>query len=248
MLNHKVAIVTGASRGIGRAIAIALADEGAQVFAVSRSSKNDMVKDERIILLSADVAEPDQVQAVVQEALSQSGGIDILVNNAGVEYFKSISETSFEEYNRMLNTNLRGSFLFTKAIIPGMIARNNGQIVFINSVSGLRGFAQDSIYCASKHGQAGLADALDEELRPHGIRVSSIFPGATNTDLSVQSWAPANDPKRRYFLKPEDIARAVLYIMNQPPEVVVSQIVIRPFIEMPYSDFLPTTLLDDLIR
>jgi NADP-dependent 3-hydroxy acid dehydrogenase YdfG len=242
MLKNKIAIITGASRGIGQAIAIALANEGVKVFAISKSQHSFQQQVKNIEPLVADVTMYDQVTEVVETILSKAGQVDILINNAGIEYFKLLTETSFEEYEQMLNTNLRGAFLFTRAVVPSMIVRHSGQILFINSISGLRGFAQDSVYCASKYGLAGFAESLDEELRPHGIRICSIFPGATDTNLSLNSWAPKEDPKRRYFLKAEDIANAAVYILNQPSHVAISQLVIRPTIETIYSDFLPINL------
>ena len=248
MLTNKVAIITGASRGIGLATARALIVEGAQVYAISRSDLPIEAIASGIIQIKADLREPEQIEQVVQTILEQVGTIDILVNNAGVETFKPFLEATLEEYDQMIDTNLRGALLCTRAVLPTMIARRSGHLVFINSVSGLRGFAMDSVYCASKHALTGLAEALDEELRPQGVRVCSIHPGATATQLSVDSWAPAEDARRPYFLKPADVAQAVVFALKQPPHVVISQIVLRPLIEPVYSDFLPVELASDLIR
>jgi NADP-dependent 3-hydroxy acid dehydrogenase YdfG len=247
-LNQKIAIVTGASRGIGLAVARALAQDGARVFAVSRSSPPTQGLSSKITPVHADVRSGKDAEKAVQFVLDQAGAIDILVNNAGIEYFKPFSETTQEEYDRVLDTNLRGAFLFTKAVLPTFLTRNSGDLVFINSVSGLRGFSQDSVYCASKHGLHGFATSLEEELRPKGIRVCSVFPGATDTQLSRESWSPPDDPRRQYFLKPEDVAEAVVYILKQPSHVVISQVVMRPLIEPPYSDFLSAELVGTLIQ
>lgn len=248
MLTNKVAIITGASRGIGLATAQALILEGARVFAISRSALPGEAIASVIIQIKADLREPAQIEQAVQTILKQVGTIDILVNNAGIETFKPFLETSMDEYDEMIDTNLRGALLFTRAVLPTMIARRSGHLVFINSVSGLRGFALDSVYCASKHALTGLAEALDEELRPQGIRVCSIHPGATATQLSADSWAPAEDARRPYFLKPADVAQAVVFALKQPPHVVISQIVLRPLIEPVYSDFLSVGLVSDLIQ
>jgi 3-oxoacyl-[acyl-carrier protein] reductase len=241
MLTDKVAIITGASRGIGLALAHALSQEGAKVYGIARSTPPRQANDS-FVTISADVRKTDEIENAIAMVIEQAGTIDILVNNAGLEYFKPFGETSAEEYDRLLDTNLRGAFLITKAVLPTMLAKRSGHLVFINSVSGTRGFAQDAVYCASKFGLAGLAEALDEELRAQGVRVTSIFPGATDTQLSLDSWAPANDPHRAFFLKPEDVAEAVVFAIKQPAHVAISQIVMRPFIETIYSDFLSPEL------
>jgi NADP-dependent 3-hydroxy acid dehydrogenase YdfG len=245
-LSNKVALITGASRGIGASIALALAREGAQVFGVSRSRPMDKILVNSITPMNADIRKSTETQEVIDEIVDQAGGIDILVNNAGVEYFKPLIDTTPEEYDEMVDTNLRGAFLVSRSVLPIMIARRSGQIIFINSVSGTRGFAEDSVYCASKHGLAGLAESLDEELRPLGIRVCSIYPGATDTRLSSESWAPPHDPKRQFFLKPEDIAETVIFVLKQPAQVTISKIVLRPFIEPIYADFLSPELVSRL--
>ena len=245
-LSNKVALITGASRGIGASIALALAREGAQVFGVSRSRPMDKILANSITPMIADIRKSTETQKVIDAIVDQVGKIDILVNNAGVEYFKPLIDTTPEEYDEMMDTNLRGAFLVSRSVLPTMIARRSGQIVFINSVSGTRGFAQDSAYCASKHGLAGLAESLDEELRPLGVGICSIYPGATDTRLSSESWAPPQDPRRRHFLRPEDVAETVIFVLKQPAHVIISKIVLRPLIEPIYADFLSPELVSGL--
>lgn len=246
MLNNKVAIITGASRGIGLALVHALSHEGAKVYGIARSTPPRQA-DDSFVPIAADIRKIKEIENAVDMVIKQAGTIDVLVNNAGLEYFKPFLETSAEEYDQLLETNLRGAFLITRAVLPTMLTKRSGHLVFINSVSGTRGFAQDTVYCASKYGLAGLAEALDEELRAQGIRVTSIFPGATDTQLSLDSWAPASDPRRAFFLKPEDIAEAVVFALKQPAHVAISQIVVRPFIETIYSDFLSPELAAQII-
>ncbi|MCJ7569436.1 MAG: SDR family oxidoreductase [Anaerolineales bacterium] len=247
-LNEKVAIVTGISRGIGVAVARVLTEAGARVFGVARTQPPQNVLPQGVRCFTTDVRNSKNVTETIRSVLEEAGTIDILINNAGLEYFKPLIETTDDEYDLTLDTNLRGSFLFSRAVLPTFLAHRTGQILFINSLSGLRGFAEDSVYCASKHGLSGFADALEEELRPHGVRVTSIYPGATDTDLSAASWAPKGDPRRSFFLTPEDIAHAVIYVLDQPKRVAISRLVLRPFIELPYSDFLSTNLVADLMR
>lgn len=246
-LSNKVALITGASRGIGASIALALAREGAHVFGVSRRLPTDEGLINKITAITADIRKSAETQQVIDEIIDRVGSVDILINNAGVEYVKPFIDTTIGEYDETINTNLRGAFLISRLVLAKMIPRRSGQIVFINSLSGTRGFAQDGVYCASKHGLAGLAESLDEELRPLGIRICSIYPGATDTGFSSDSWAPPHDPRRGHFLKPEDVAETVIFVLKQPPHVTISKIVLRPFIEPIYSDFLSPDLVASLI-
>jgi len=245
-INDKVVIVTGASRGIGLAIAQTLSAAGAKVFGVARTMPSARPAPGGVRFVQADIRFAVQVDRAVASILGETGKVDILVNNAGLEHFLGLEDTDEGKYNETLDTNLRGAFLFTRAVLPSFQARRTGHVLFINSVSGLRGFAQDSVYCASKWGLAGFADSLEEELRPHGVRVTSIFPGATDTDLPAGSWAAPDDPRRAFFLTPEDIARAALFALDQPAHVAISRIVVRPMIEPPYSDFLPLEVVESL--
>jgi NAD(P)-dependent dehydrogenase (short-subunit alcohol dehydrogenase family) len=245
-LQDRVMIVTGASRGIGLATAQMLAAAGAHVFGVARTTPAVVVPG--VTFMQADVRQRADVERVVKAVLDETGRIDTLVNNAGIEVVKPLSETTDTEYDQMLDTNLKGPYFFSKAVLPVMQRQHAGHLIFVNSVSGVRGFAEDAVYCASKHGLTGLADALGEELRKHGIRVTSIHPGATDTPLAFDSWSPPDDPRRPYFLKAEDVAEAVVYAASQPPHVVIKQIVIQPLIEPSYSEFLPLDIVNGLLN
>ena len=137
----------------------------------------------------------------------------------------------------MVDTNLRGVFNFTRAVIPAMKVRRRGQILSVASVAGIRGFAEDAVYTASKYGVVGFSDALDEELRTTGIRVGCICPGAVATDLAAP-WLPTDDPRRPYVLQPEDVAGALWYAASQPGHVAVGLVILRPLIEPPHSPML----------
>jgi 3-oxoacyl-[acyl-carrier protein] reductase len=247
-LYNKIVIVTGASRGIGLAITQKMAIEGARVYGVARTEPQQSQLPAGASMLLADIRDSAQVEQVVQTVLEDARRIDILVNNAGIEIVKPLIDTSDEEYDQVLDTNLKGSFIFTKAALPTMVQQRAGHLIFVNSISGIRGFAGDSVYCASKYGLTGLVDALDEELRPKGIRVTGVHPGATATGLALNSWAPANDPRRPFFLKPEDVAEAVIYAASQPARVVIKQVIIQPMIEPPHSEFLSVDLVQELLK
>lgn len=245
-IEKQAVMVTGASRGIGRATALALAREGGKVLAVARTATLLAELAEQasglpgqIVPAAADVTQRDQAEAAVTKAIEQFGRIDALVNCAGVELPKPVEEFTDEEYARMLDTNLKAIFYLVRAVVPIMKQQRSGLIVNIASTAGHRGFAGDSVYCASKFGVVGLTDALDEELRPFGIRVSCISPGAADTDLAKGTWSPPDDPYRAHFLRPEDVARAVLFVVSQPPHVTIPRLSILPLVEPPYSPFLP---------
>jgi NADP-dependent 3-hydroxy acid dehydrogenase YdfG len=138
----------------------------------------------------------------------------------------------------VFDTNVKGFFLCAKAVLPLMIERKAGQIINIASLSGLRGWAEDAPYTASKWAVLGFSESLDEEVRKHGIKVSCICPGSVATQM-IDPWVPPEDPRRPMLLRPEDIANAVLFVATQPPNVVVNQLVVTSMTETFYSGYLP---------
>jgi 3-oxoacyl-[acyl-carrier protein] reductase len=239
-----VTVVTGASRGVGRATALRFAAEGLTVVAVARDrGRLDALAAEasaaggRVVPMTGDVREASDARRVVDDTERDLGPIEILVNNAGVERVKPLEAVTDADYAEMVDTNLRGVFNFTRAVVPGMKARRRGQILSVGSIAGIRGFAEDAVYTASKFGVVGFSDALDEELRPFGIRVGCICPGAIATDLSAP-WLPPDDPRRPHALQPEDVADALWYAASQRAHVAVGLVVLRPMIEPPHSPML----------
>lgn len=247
-LHDKVVIVTGASKGIGLVTARMMAAKRARVFGVARTLPESSTMPGDATFLQADVRNREQVEEVINDVLAQTGRIDILVNNAGYEVVKPTVEVSDEEYEQVLDTNLKGAFFFVRAVLPTMQEQRAGQLIFVNSVSGVRGFTEDAVYCAAKHGLTGLADALDEELRAQGIRIMSIHPGAVDTSFAYDSWSPPDDPLRAYFLKAEDVAEAIVYAASQPAHVVIKQLIIQPVIELPHSEFLSLEVMKSLMK
>lgn len=238
----RTAIVTGVSRGAGRAIAERLATDGAVVIAVARDADRLAALADRvagIVPVVGDVRDPGVGDRAIVAALSATGRVDVLVNNAGIERVRPVDEVSDAEYDLTLDTNLRGTFNLVRAVLPAMKSQQAGSIVNIASTAGLRGFVDDAVYTASKFGVVGLTDALDEELRPYGIRVCAICPGAINTDLARDTWSPPDDPYRAHYLQPSDVADAVAWVIGQPPHVAVSRVVLRAMVEPPYGPLLP---------
>ena len=191
LLNGNVALVTGGSRGIGRAIAHRLATLGASVAICGRdraaledSSNSLQEAGARVFSHVADVAYADQVSELIRKTESALGPIQILVNNAGIGLFGPAHEKSEADWNRVLNSNLKSVFLVSRAVIPSMIRRGAGDIINISSLAGKNTFAGGGIYCASKWGLMGLSGCMMEDLRAHGIRVSVICPGSVATEFS----------------------------------------------------------------
>jgi NAD(P)-dependent dehydrogenase (short-subunit alcohol dehydrogenase family) len=229
-LAGKIALVTGASRGIGTAIAERLAALGADVAVTGRNAPQ-LAKvaaalgkaGARVFSVSGDLTKADAAASVVAQTEQALGPIDILVNNAGVGWFKPIQDFSETDWNTILDTNLKAVFLLTKAAAPGMIRRRTGHIINIASLAGKNAFPGGSVYCASKWGLLGLTQCAAEELRGHGIRVAAICPGTVATDFSPHA---GKDPAK--MLQSEDIAHAVETLVTQSPQSFISEILLRP--------------------
>ena len=231
-LEGKVALVTGASRGIGCAIARALLDEGAHTFLVSR--RREAVRKlaaawnaagGRAEALSADVTREREVNRLIARVKKRSGRLDILINNAGVFTYKPFGKTTLEDWRSNIDTNLTGTFLCTRAALPLLKRKRGGHILNIISVAGREAYENCSAYCASKFGALGLSRVLAEELRPFGIRVTAILPGPVRTKM-IQKLG-LRVPKGR-ILEPEDVARTVVEALTQPQRASLEEIVLRP--------------------
>jgi NAD(P)-dependent dehydrogenase (short-subunit alcohol dehydrogenase family) len=210
-LRDRVALVTGAGAGLGRAVALALARAGARVVAVSlHASELEEVAAaaaaEGLALepVAADVGDVERTGAGAALVLDAHGRVDVLVNNAGIIVVKPIEETSPAEWDKIVATNLRGPFLYSRAFIPAMKARGDGLIVNVTSESGIRGFVGESAYCPSKFGLEGLTRTLALELEPFGIRVVSVTPGkAMRTPMSETTYDAA---ARAEWVDPSELA------------------------------------------
>lgn len=235
-LQQKVVVITGAGRGIGRAMVQAFAAAGARVVAAARSEEElaetvaSVAPRGSALGVSCDVADPEAVTRLAQATEAHFGTADVLINNAGFAAFSSFTATTREQWQRTLDVNLTGPYFVTQAFLPAMIARRSGRIINVSSVAGLKGIEEQSAYCASKHGLNGLTKVLAMELRRYGIGVHAICPGGVDTRLAQEAM-PERD--KTDWMTPEDIAQAALYLCSLSPRVAVDFLTLRRFDSVP---------------
>ncbi len=230
-LAGKACLVTGATRGIGRAIAEALAAAGADVVISARTSSDvervaaDLDADStgQVVGIAADVSRPEDCSRLIQETADVFGRLDVLVNNAGVGILTSIEDLSVEDWETQIHTNLRGVFCCSKAAVPHLKS-TEGWIINIGSLAGRNPFAGGSGYNASKFGLVGMTEAMMLDLRHSGIRVSMVMPGSVNTRFG----GDYPEGGRAWALGAEDVASAVLHLLSYPDNAHVSRVEMRP--------------------
>ena len=236
-LQNKVAIVTGASSGIGAATTRALVAQGARVVAAALDEEalESFVADLReaaseVVAFTTDVTRPDQTQALARFARETYGAIDILVNNAGLMLFSRWVDLAVQDWEKMIDVNIKGYLNMTAAVLPFMLEQKSGQILNMDSVAGHQVGPSAGVYSATKFFVQAMTESMRKELGvQHGIRVNTISPGVINT-----GWADkVSDPRGREALNriaigPDDVARAVIYALNQPENVTVNDLIISP--------------------
>jgi NAD(P)-dependent dehydrogenase (short-subunit alcohol dehydrogenase family) len=226
---NQVTVVTGAGRGIGRAIAIELGKLGAQVVLAARSS-TELEDTAQVIganasVIPTDVRKQDEVYRLFEQVSTALGPVDVLVNAAGLGIFGPVVDFKDEDFENVIETNLRGIFFACRRVLPSMIERQRGHIINIASIAGKVGSANRAVYCASKFGVVGFTESLAEEVRQYGIRASVICPGSTDTRFSSSAISAKS---RERMLRPEDVAHAVRMIVTQEPNSFISEIIMRP--------------------
>lgn len=233
-LQGKRAIITGASRGIGLAVAESLASEGIKVFMTARNGGDLQRAVEGILSRGgmahsapADLGDPQEIESAFASALKFLGGVDILINNAGINFKKPVAELSVKEWDQILNINLRAAFILSKLAAAKMMEQKSGYIINIGSGAAQTPIAEYTAYCASKYGLLGFSESLALELRSQGIKVSIILPGSTATHFGGSS------PKNKLsslpgMLAPGDIADCVLFLLRQSPQAWTSVMNLRP--------------------
>jgi 3-oxoacyl-[acyl-carrier protein] reductase len=237
-LKGKVVLITGASAGIGKACAVAMAAEGADlVLTARRAGRLEALAAEvqrlggRATLVVGDAREEETAIQAVAAARERFGRLDVLVNNTGMGNYKNIVDTSAADFDEMFDTNVRSTFLFTRHAAPVMIAQKSGIILMISSMAGKYGFPGEAVYCATKFAQVGMAQALDKELRPHGIKVGAICPGGVKTEFALGKGRTEASVAGSTMLEPEDVAGAVLLACTQSMGSRIIEIQLRTMSE-----------------
>ncbi len=230
-LDDKIVLVTGASRGIGRAITLRFARAGADLVIVARNREELQELGSEIramgrgcLIMPTDLRDPAQIEVLARQAFEQFGRIDILINNAGIGFWAPVTELTLDQYDEMFCVNMRAVFLLTQAVLPQMIERGNGHIVNIASTSSRWTYPEGTLYCASKFALLGFNEALAKELRTTGVRVTAVCPGQVNTYLGgsgPQTW-------EKDMLSGEDVAELAFQAVTLPPHAIVTEIVVWP--------------------
>ena len=227
-LQNKIALVTGAGKGIGKAIALALAAEGVHVGLLARTEKDlQNVADEitakggKAAFATADISKIEEVNAAVAKITGELGNIDILINNAGTGTFGKFLELEPEAWENQVRINLFGVYYATRAVLPQMIERKSGDIINISSTAGKTGAAVTSAYSASKFGVFGLTESLMQEVRKHNIRVTALAPSTIVTELAEKANLITGDPER--VMHPEDFAELIIAQLKLHPRIFVKE-------------------------
>jgi NADP-dependent 3-hydroxy acid dehydrogenase YdfG len=230
-LEGRVAIVTGASRGIGAAVARMLADQGVKLGLASRSG--DDLDISGAVARPTDVRDRAQVAALVDAVVERHGGLDIVVANAGVGAYGPFVDLDPAHVDEMMDVNAKGVITTAAATVPHLITRGGGDFVSVASEAGRRGLPFEAVYCASKFAQVGFTRALDHELRPHGIRCTSVCPGGVATDFAMEEGRGRTPemPELAGMMSADDVAEAVLFVLTRPRNHRILEVAFRPMTE-----------------
>jgi NADP-dependent 3-hydroxy acid dehydrogenase YdfG len=228
-LEGKVALVTGASRGIGAAVARALGAEGVRLALASRSGEDLGL--EAVVARPCDVRRPDDLEALAAEAAKRFGGIDILVANAGVGAYGPFLDLPADQLEEMIDVNVKGTLYAVRAALPHLLESDAADIVTLASEAGRRGLPLEAVYCASKFAQVGFTRALDHELREQGVRCSNVCPGGVATDFAMGRGRTPDTPALAGMMTPENVAEVVLFVITRPRNHRILETAFRPVAE-----------------
>ncbi|HEY5058138.1 MAG TPA: SDR family oxidoreductase [Gaiellaceae bacterium] len=231
-LEGKVALVTGASRGIGAAVARSLAESGVRLGLASRSG-DDLGLD--AVAQPCDVRDPDQLEAIAAATVERFGRLDILVANAGVGAYGPFLDLSRAYVDEMIDVNLKGTIWAVRAALPHLLESDAADIVLLASEAGRRGLPYEAVYCASKFGQVGLGRALDHELREHGIRCTNVCPGGVATDFALEEGRGRTPDALPGMMSAEDVAEVVLFALTRPRGHRILETALRPVTEQSWG-------------
>lgn len=232
-LEGKVALVTGASRGIGAAVARQLADQGVKLALASRSG--DDLGISGAVAQACDVRRQADLTSIVDEAVDRFGRLDILVANAGVGAYGPFLELSDEHLDEMIDVNLKGTLYAVRAALPALLESDGADIVTLASEAGRRGLPFEAVYCASKFGQVGFTRALDHELRERGIRCTNVCPGGVATDFGLDEGRGRPESALAGMMSADDVAEVVLFVLTRPRSHRVLETALRPMTEQSWG-------------
>ena len=235
-LHEKVFAVTGASRGIGAATARLLAREGCKLGLGGRdeAALDEVVRSvseaggEAVAAVACDVRRYEDCERLVSETVGRFGRLDGFVANAGVGAYGALLDLSLQQIDDMLDSNARGTVYSVRAALPALLEDGGGDLVIVASVAGLRGLPNESVYCASKHAQVGFAEALDHELRPKGVRVTTMCPGGVATEFAFGAGREPGMPGLKEMMSSDQVAEAIVFTLRQDPELRTLRLVMRP--------------------
>jgi NAD(P)-dependent dehydrogenase (short-subunit alcohol dehydrogenase family) len=237
-ISDKTALVTGASRGIGKSISLALAGSGARLVLSARDTRKlEQVEKEvrdrggSAVVIPSDLAKEEDIASLFEGIKKQFGRLDIAVHNAGIGYFEDLVDFPMDKFDEIFRVNMRGTFLCCKYAMKLMIPARAGYIINISSMQGIKGYTKQSAYAASKHGIVGMTKSLSAEAQKHNIRVSVILPGAVDTELIADA---RPDLDRSLLIRSEDISKAVLFLLSLSDRAMVDMLVIRRSTASPF--------------
>jgi NADP-dependent 3-hydroxy acid dehydrogenase YdfG len=213
-LNGKVAIITGASRGIGAAVAHRLHAEGVHLGLASRSGDDLGLTD--VVAQPCDVTDNHQVEALVAATVERFGGVDILIASAGIGVYKPFLDTPVDEMDEVVDINIKGTLYVVRAALPHILARGGGDVITVASESGRTGFADETIYCASKFAQVGFIRSLDAEFHSRNVRCANVAPGSVATDFAMGRGRTPGMPELEDMMSAEDVADVVMFVVSRP--------------------------------
>lgn len=232
-LAGRVALITGAGRGIGAATAKLLADNDVRLALGSRRGENPGVAD--ALVKETDVRQPASIQALVDATVDRYGQLDIVIGNAGVGGYGPFLDTPDQWIENMIDTNVKGLIYTLRAALPELMKSDAADVVTVASEAGRRGLPNEAVYCSSKFAQVGLTAALDHELREHGIRCTNVCPGGVSTDFAMGTGRTPDMPALAGMMRPEDVAEAILFVVSRPRNHRILEVAFRPVTEQSWG-------------